>query len=56
MSTIRIHFDDLCAFFTKYPERLMVGMMPTEGEGAEPVHEPHVVILRGRSGAGISGL
>ncbi len=47
MSKIRIHFDDLCAFFTKYPERLMVGMMPTEGDGAEHRHEPHVVIRQG---------
>ena len=47
MSKIRIHFDDLCAFFTKYPERLMVGMMPTEGDGAEHRHEPHIVIRQG---------
>lgn len=47
MSKIRIHFDDLCAFFTKYPERLMVGMMATEGDGAEHLHKPHVVIRQG---------
>ena len=47
MSKIRIHFDDLCTFFTKYPERLMVGMMPTEGDGAEHRHEPHIVIRQG---------
>jgi hypothetical protein len=44
MSTINFTFEDLCAFFTKYPSRLMVGMISTEGEAPEDVHRPHIII------------
>ncbi len=44
MSTIRIHIDDLCAFFTKYPDRLVVGMIPTDDAPPEHRHAPHIVI------------
>ncbi|MBI1763987.1 MAG: hypothetical protein HYR56_21385 [Acidobacteria bacterium] len=44
MSTIRILFDDLCAFFTKYPDHLMVGMIPTDDAAPEHRHQPHIVI------------
>ncbi len=44
MSTIRILFDDLCAFFTKYPDRLMVGMIPTDDAAPEHRHQPYIVI------------
>ncbi|HKX27196.1 MAG TPA: hypothetical protein VJ302_05850 [Blastocatellia bacterium] len=44
MSTINFTFEDLCAFFTKYPSRLMVGMISTEDEAPENVHRPHIVI------------
>jgi hypothetical protein len=46
MSTIRFNFDDLCAFFSKYPERLMVGLISTDGEAPEHVHQPHIIIKR----------
>lgn len=44
MSTIRFTFEDLCAFFTKYPSRLMVGMIATDNEAPEDIHSPHIVI------------
>lgn len=44
MSTIRIQFDDLCAFFTKYADRLMVGMISTDEAEPEHRHQPHIVI------------
>jgi hypothetical protein len=44
MSTVRFTFEDLCAFFTKYPSRLMVGMISTDDEAPEDVHRPHIVI------------
>lgn len=44
MSTIRFTFEDLLAFFTKYPGRLMVGMIATDKEAPEDVHQPHIVI------------
>lgn len=44
MNTIRFRFDDLCAFFTRYQSRLMVGMIPTEGEAPEHVHQPKITI------------
>ncbi len=44
MSTINFTFEDLCAFFTKYPSRLMVGMIATDNEAPEDIHRPHIVI------------
>jgi hypothetical protein len=46
MNTIQFRFEDLCAFFSRYPERLMVGLISTEGEAPEHVHEPHIIIKR----------
>jgi hypothetical protein len=46
MNTIRFNFDDLCAFFSRYPERLMVGLISTDGEASEHVHQPHIIIKR----------
>jgi hypothetical protein len=46
MNTIRFSFEDLCAFFSRYPERLMVGLISTEGEAPEHVHQPHIIIKR----------
>ena len=46
MNTIRFNFDDLCAFFSRYSSRLMVGMISTEGEAPEHVHQPHIIIKR----------
>lgn len=44
MSTISITFEDLCALFTKYPDRLMVGMISTDNEPPEHVHRPRIII------------
>jgi hypothetical protein len=44
MNTIRFSFEDLCAFFTKYPERLMVGLISTDDEAPEHIHQPHIII------------
>lgn len=46
MNTIRFNFEDLCAFFSRYPSRLMVGMISTDGEAPEHVHQPHIIIRR----------
>jgi hypothetical protein len=46
MNTIHFSFEDLCAFFSRYPSRLMVGLISTEGEAPEHVHQPHIVIKR----------
>jgi hypothetical protein len=46
MNTIRFSFEDLCAFFSRYPSRLMVGLISTEGEAPEHVHQPHIIIKR----------
>lgn len=46
MNTIRFSFDDLCAFFSRYSTRLMVGMISTDGEAPEHVHQPHIIIKR----------
>jgi hypothetical protein len=46
MNTIRFNFDDLCAFFSRYSSRLMVGMISTDGEAPEHVHQPHIIIIR----------
>jgi hypothetical protein len=46
MNTIRFSFDDLCAFFSRYPSRLMVGLISTDGEAPEHVHQPHIIIRR----------
>ena len=46
MNTIRFNFDDLCAFFSRYSSRLMVGMISTDGEPPEHVHQPHIIIKR----------
>lgn len=45
-NTIRFSFEDLCAFFSRYTDRLMVGMISTEGEAPEDEHAPHIVIKR----------
>lgn len=46
MNTIQFNFDDLCAFFSRYASRLMVGMISTDGEAPEHVHQPHIIIKR----------
>jgi hypothetical protein len=46
MNTIRFSFEDLCAIFSRYPERLMVGLISTDGEAPEHVHQPHIIIRR----------
>ncbi len=46
MNTIRFNFEDLCAFFTKYSSRLMVGLISTDGEAPEHIHQPHLIIKR----------
>jgi hypothetical protein len=46
MNTIRFNFDDLCVFFSRYTERLMVGMISTDEEAPEHVHQPHIIIKR----------
>jgi hypothetical protein len=46
MNTIRFSFEDLCAFFSRYPSRLMVGLISTDGEAPEHVHQPHIIIKR----------
>ena len=46
MNTVTFTFEDLCAFFTSNPSRLMVGLISTEGEAAENVHKPIIVIKR----------
>jgi hypothetical protein len=46
MNTIRFSFEDLCAFFSRYPEQLMVGLISTDDEAPEHVHQPHIIIKR----------
>jgi hypothetical protein len=46
MNTIRFSFEDLCVFFSRYPERLMVGLISTDGEAPEHIHQPHIIIKR----------
>jgi len=46
MNTIRFNFDDLCAFFSRYSSRLMVGLISTDGEAPEHIHRPHIIIKR----------
>jgi len=46
MNNIRFSFEDLCAFFSRYPSRLMVGLISTDGEAPEHVHQPHIIIKR----------
>jgi hypothetical protein len=46
MNNIRFSFEDLCAFFSRYPSRLMVGMISTDEEEPENVHQPHIIIRR----------
>src|SRR5262245_51261814 len=46
MNTIRFNFEDLCAFFSRYNSRLMVGLISTEGEAPENVHQPRITIRR----------
>jgi hypothetical protein len=46
MNTIRFSFEDLCAFFSRYPSRLMVGLISTDDEASEHVHQPHIIIKR----------
>jgi hypothetical protein len=46
MNTIRFSFEDLCAFFSRYPSRLMVGLISTDAEAPEHVHQPHIIIKR----------
>ena len=44
MSTIKFTFEDLCAFFTRYSSRLLVGMIATDGEAPENSHQPRIII------------
>ena len=46
MNNIRFSFEDLCAFFSRYSSRLMVGLIPTDGEAPEHIHQPHIIIKR----------
>jgi hypothetical protein len=46
MNTVRFSFDDLCAFFSRYSSRLLVGMISTDDEAPEHVHQPHIIITR----------
>jgi hypothetical protein len=46
MNTIKFRFEDLCAFFSRYNSRLMVGFISTEGEAPEHVHQPRITIKR----------
>jgi hypothetical protein len=46
MNTIRFSFEDLCAFFSRYQSRLMVGLISTDGEAPEHIHQPHIIIKR----------
>jgi hypothetical protein len=46
MNTIRFNFDDLCLFFSRYSSRLMVGMISTDCEPPEHVHQPHIIIKK----------
>lgn len=46
MSKIVFTFDDLCALFSKYPDRLMVGMIATEEEPPEHRHRPYIAIQK----------
>ncbi len=46
MNTIRFSFEDLCAFFSRYSSRLMVGLISTDGEAPEHIHQPHIIIRR----------
>jgi hypothetical protein len=46
MNTIRFSFEDLCAFFSRYDSRLMVGLISTDGEAPEHVHQPRITIKR----------
>ena len=47
MGTINFTFEDLCAFFTSRPSRLMVGMIATDGEAPENVHRPTITVKEG---------
>lgn len=44
MSKISFTFEDLCAFFTKHKSRLMVGLIATDNEAPQDIHQPHLVI------------
>jgi len=46
MNTIRFNFEDLCAFFSSNTSRLMVGLISTDGEAPENVHQPRITIKR----------
>jgi hypothetical protein len=46
VNTITFRFEDLCAFFSRFPSRLMVGLISTDGEPPEHVHQPHIIIKR----------
>src|SRR5215813_1681950 len=46
MNNIRFSFEDLCAFFSRYTSRLMVGLISTDGEAPEHIHQPHIIIRR----------
>src|SRR5262249_51509020 len=46
MNSIRFSFEDLCAFFSRCSSRLMVGLISTDGEAPEHVHQPHIIIKR----------
>jgi hypothetical protein len=40
-------FEDLCAFFTADPARLIVGLISTDGEPPPNVHHPRITIKQG---------
>src|SRR5919106_1696813 len=44
MNTIRFSFEDLCAFFSRYTDRLMVDLISTDDEAPEHVHQPKIII------------
>ena len=44
MSTIKFTFSDLCAFFSRYPSRVMVGLISTGDQADEHVHEARITI------------
>jgi hypothetical protein len=44
MNLIRFSFEDLCVFFSRYSSRLMVGLISTDGEAPEHIHQPHIII------------
>lgn len=44
MGTIRLTFDDLCAFFTSQMPHVMVGLIDTSDAPPQDIHHPHIII------------